>query len=96
MRQIISEVEQGAARLFCADRECYFVLRGETDFSGRELVIVAMAGKNAVKHTKEIHQRAKRAGYQTIRLHTLKPAAMLRMGRGLGYQPAETILRAVL
>ncbi len=94
LRTIISEVHQGVAQLFCIDNELYAVLRVEPDI--KELVIVAAAGKNCVKHTREIHNRAKQAGLKTVRLHTNRPDAMLRMGRDLGYQRAETILRAEL
>lgn len=94
LRIIESEVRTGMAHLFCFDDEYFAVIRPECDIG--ELVIVAGAGKNCVKHTETIHRNAKLDGFKTVRLHTLKPDAMLRMGRALGYQRAETIIRAEL
>ncbi|WP_025822966.1 hypothetical protein [Shewanella marina] len=93
LRIIQSEVAQGVAQLFVWGGEYYTVLRAEDT----ELVIVAGAGKNAAQYTAEIHLLAKRQGFKTVRLHTKKPDAMLRLGaKKLGYQAQETILRAVL
>lgn len=94
LRIIEREVRTGVAHLLCFDDEYFAVIRPECDIG--ELVIVAGAGKNCVKHTATIHQKAKLDGFITVRLHTLKPDAMLRMGRALGYQRAETIIRAEL
>lgn len=97
LRIIQREVTQGISQLYSwGNGEFFTVLREEHDENGRELVIVAAAGKNSIKYLSEIHRRAKINGINTIRLHTLKPKAMLRMGHSLGYAPAETILRAVL
>lgn len=97
LRTIQREVEQGISQLYSwGDGEFFTVIREEQDLNGRELVVVAAAGKNSIKYLAEIHRRAKSHGIKSVRLHTLKPKAMLRMGRSLGYAPAETILRAVL
>ena len=97
LRTIISEVEQGISELYSwGGGEFYTVLRAENTSNGRELVIVGAAGKNSMSYLTEIHKRAKKGGFKSIRLHTLKPKPMLRMGKSLGYAPAETILRAVL
>lgn len=97
LRIIQSEVCRGVSQLLSwGNGEFYTVLRGETAANGRELVIVAAAGKDSVKYLAEIHRRAKLQGFKTTRFHTKRPAPMLRMGKGLGYEPAETILRAVL
>ncbi|MCL1072994.1 hypothetical protein [Shewanella dokdonensis] len=97
LRIIQREVKQGLAQLISwGDGEFYTVLRGETAATGNELVIVGGAGKNAAKWTALIHQQARAQGFKTVRLHTLKPDAMLRLGKGLGYHKAETILRAEL
>ncbi|QBF84730.1 hypothetical protein EXU30_00075 [Shewanella maritima] len=97
LHEISQEVTQGVSHLFCSDNEFYFVLRKECRATGPELVIVAAAGKNATKHVSEIHLKAKADGFKSVRLHTLKPDAMLRLGaKSLGYAKAETILRAEL
>lgn len=99
LRTIISEVAQGVAQLIeWGDGEFYTVIRTEMAATGKELVIVAAAGKNSLTYLVKIHEQAKAQGFSTVRLHTLKPAPMLRMSdrANLGYKPAETILRAVL
>ncbi|WP_351001089.1 hypothetical protein [Shewanella sp. TB7-MNA-CIBAN-0143] len=97
MRIIQSEVNQGAAQLIAwGDNEFFTVLREEIAASGKELVIVAAAGKNSIKHLDLIHKQAAAQGFASVRLHTMRPDSMLRMGKSLGYQKAETILRAVL
>ncbi|KZK70285.1 hypothetical protein [Shewanella baltica] len=97
LRTIISEVHQGKAQLIAwGDNEFFTVLRGEVAANGKELVIVAAAGKNSLPHLETIHTQAKAQGFASVRLHTQRPEAMLRMGKRFGYQKAETILRAVL
>ena len=97
LRTIISEVHQGKAQLIAwGDNEFFTVLRGEVAANGKELVIVAAAGKNSVHYLDTIHSQAKAQGFASVRFHTKRPEAMLRMGKVLGYQKAETILRAVL
>ena len=99
LRIIQSEVKQGAAQLIgWGDNEFFTVLRDEKSANGKELVIVAAAGKNSLKYIAEIKRLAKAQGFCSVRLHTLKPEPMLRMSRSanLGFAPAETILRAVL
>lgn len=97
LRIIQSEVHQGAAQLIAwGGGEFFTVLREETAANGKELVIVAAAGKNSLQHLQTIHQQAKAQGFASVRLHTMRPESMLRMGKGLGYEKAETILRAVL
>jgi len=97
LRIIQSEVSQGAAQLIAwGDNEFFTVLRGEMSAHGKELVIVAAAGKNSVFHLHAIHQQAKAQGFVSVRLHTMRPESMLRMGKSLGFEKAETILRAVL
>ncbi len=97
LRIIQSEVQQGAAQLIAwGEAEFFTVLRGETAANGKELVIVAAAGKNSMPHLRTIHQHAKAQGFVSVRLHTMRPESMLRMGKSLGYEKAETILRAVL
>ncbi|WP_447018029.1 hypothetical protein [Shewanella algae] len=97
LRIIQSEVKAGKAQLIeWGNGELYTVTRAEVAADGPELVIVAAAGRHCVKYTEEIHELARKQGFKTVRLHTKRPDAMLRMGRGLGYQRAETILRAVL
>lgn len=93
---IQQEVAAGVSHLVCWGGEFYSVLRPEQAATGAELVIVGGAGKNSVKWTEKIHEWARVKGFKTVRLHTLHPDAMLRMGKSLGYQRAETILRAVL
>ncbi|WP_245335417.1 hypothetical protein [Shewanella sp. WXL01] len=97
MRIIQREVQQGAAQLISwGDNEFFTVLRGEQAASGKELVIVAAAGKNSLPHLHTIHKQAKLQGFVSTRIHTKRPDSMLRMGKSLGYEKAETILRAVL
>ncbi|MBO2692148.1 hypothetical protein I6M59_10370 [Shewanella algae] len=99
LRTIQREVKQGVAQLaMWGDHEFFTVLRPEVCAQGKELVIVAAAGKNSLKYLAEIKRLAIEQGFYSIRLHTLKPAAMLRMSDSvnLGFAPAETILRAVL
>lgn len=97
LRTIQSEVAQGVAHLIeWGDGEFFTVVRPESYATGNELVIVAAAGKNAPKHTAIIHELAKKQGFKSIRFHTLRPDAFLRMGKHLGYQRAHTILRADL
>jgi hypothetical protein len=91
------EVASGRAVLTRWNNEFFVVLRDEKTDLGKELVIVAAAGKNSLKHLVDISQQAKAQNYQSIRLHTLKPEPMLRMSKsaGLGFERAETILRRV-
>ncbi|RTR33525.1 hypothetical protein [Shewanella atlantica] len=97
LRIIQSEVSQGTAQLIAwGDNEFFTVLRGEISAHGKELVIVAAAGKNSVAHLQAIHKQAKAQGFVSVRLHTMRPESMLRMGKSLGFEKAETILRAVL
>ncbi|MEL4295865.1 hypothetical protein [Shewanella xiamenensis] len=97
LRTIQSEVQQGAAQLIAwGDNEFFTVLRGEVAANGKELVIVAAAGKNSLPYLDTIHKQAKAQGFASVRLHTKRPEAMLRMGKRFGYEKAETILRAVL
>lgn len=97
LRIIQSEVHQGVAQLIAwGNNEFFTVVRGETAANGKELVIVAAAGKNSLPHLETIHTQAKAQGFASVRLHTQRPEAMLRMGKRFGYQKAETILRAVL
>ncbi|QLE85567.1 hypothetical protein FLM48_11050 [Shewanella sp. Scap07] len=97
LRIIQSEVCRGECQLLSwGGGEFFTVLREEQFTEYRELVLVAAAGKNSMPYLHEIHRRAKLAGFKSIRLHTSRPASMLRMGKSLGYAPAETILRAVL
>lgn len=97
LRTIQSEVHRGVAQLIAwGNSEFFTVLRGEVEANGKELVIVAAAGKNSLPHLEEIHKQAKAQGFASVRLHTKRPEAMLRMGKRFGYQQAETILRAVL
>ncbi|GCF88768.1 MULTISPECIES: hypothetical protein [unclassified Shewanella] len=97
LRIIQSEVQQGVAQLIAwGDCEFFTVVRGETAANGKELVIVAAAGKNSVHYLETIHTQAKAQGFASVRFHTKRPEAMLRMGKVLGYEKAETILRAVL
>ncbi|WP_259395279.1 hypothetical protein [Shewanella sp. SR43-8] len=91
------EVNQGNAQLIMwGDGEFYTVTRGEKAANGNELVIVAAAGRNSAPYLDKIHEQAKAQGFYSVRLHTTRPNAMLRMGKRFGYKPAETILRAVL
>lgn len=98
LRIIQREVLQGVAQLIQWAEEFYTVVRSEDSATGAELVIVAAAGKNSLLHLQQINALAKAQGFVSIRLHTVKPDAMLRLSdKGkLGYQRAETILRTVL
>ncbi|WP_394131654.1 hypothetical protein [Shewanella maritima] len=97
LRTIQSEVQQGISQLYSFNHgEFFAVLREEIASNGKELVIVAAAGKNSMPCINEIHRKAKANGFYSIRLHTLRPKPMLKMGAHLGFKPAETILRAVL
>jgi hypothetical protein len=96
LRIIQSEVDQGRAQLIAwGDGEFFTVLRAEQSANGQELVIVAAAGKRSIHYLAQIHQLAKNQGFKSVRLHTMRPESMLRMGKSLGYAKAETILRAV-
>ncbi|MGI2072635.1 hypothetical protein [Shewanella baltica] len=97
LRIIQSEVNQGRAQLIAwGNAEFFTVLREEIAANGKELVIVAAAGKNSIQYLDVIHKQAAAQGFASVRLHTMRPDSMLRMGKSLGYQKAETILRAVL
>lgn len=91
------EVEQGRSILTQWNNEFFVVLRDEQTTLGKELVIVAAAGKNSRSHLPEILRQAELQGYKSVRLHTLKPEPMLRISKaaGLGFARAETILRKV-
>ncbi|ABV36808.1 hypothetical protein Ssed_2199 [Shewanella sediminis HAW-EB3] len=95
--EIQQEVTDGRSILTSWGNEFFAVLRDEQAAKGKELVIVAAAGKNSQKHTFEIMRQAKLQGYYSVRLHTLKPEPMLRMSKaaGLGLVRAETVLRRV-
>jgi hypothetical protein len=98
LAEIQQEVAEGRSLLTHWNNEYFAVLRDEHVAKGKELVIVAGAGKNSQKHTFDLMQQAKSQGYYSVRLHTLKPEPMLRMSKsaGLGFERAETILRRVL
>lgn len=97
LAEIQREVAQGRAILTQWNNEFFAVLRDEHSAKGKELVIVAAAGKHSQKHTLEIMRLAQSQGYYSVRLHTLKPEPMLRMSNaaGLGLVRAETVLRRV-
>ena len=93
------EVDNGQAQLIAwGDGELFTVTRGEHSAEGKELVIVAAAGRNMTPYIQQIHESAKAQGYYSVRVHTKRPKAMLKISQraALGYQPQETILRAVL
>lgn len=97
LRTIQSEVHRGVAQLIAwGNNEFFTVTRGEQAANGKELVIVAAAGKNSLPHLHTINQQAKAQGFASVRLHTMRPESMLRMGKSLGFEKAETILRAIL
>ena len=95
--EIQQEVTEGRSILTVWGNEFFVVLRDEQTTSGKELVIVAAAGRNSKKHLPEILRQAQSQGYKSVRLHTLKPEPMLRISKaaGLGFERAETILRRV-
>ena len=97
LAEIQQEVAIGRSLLTSWGNEFFAVLRDEQSAKGKELVIVAAAGKHSQKHTAEIMRLAKSQGYYSVRLHTLKPEPMLRMSKaaGLGLARAETVLRRV-
>ena len=97
LRIIQSEVSAGRAQLIAwGENEFFTVTRAEQDANGKELVIVAAAGKNSLIYLDKIHKQAAAQGFASVRLHTMRPDSILRMSKSLGYQRAETILRAVL
>ncbi|GGI85906.1 hypothetical protein [Shewanella gelidii] len=96
LQLIQQDVVAGVAHLLCIDEEFYTVIRPEIAANGLELVIVAASGVNSVKHVSAIHAKAKADGFKSVRIHTKHPDAFLRMGRDLGYERAETIIRAEL
>ena len=67
---IKAEVDAGLAELMCWGGEFFTVTRSEETSRGLEMVLIAAAGKNAVKHCTNIEKAAKRAGYTSIRYHT--------------------------
>ncbi|BAJ02156.1 hypothetical protein [Shewanella violacea] len=93
---IKSEVDKGRSLLTTWGNEFFVVLREEKTDQGRELVIVAAAGKNSKPHLHSIYEQAKLNGFASIRVHTLRPEAMLRMSRAWGFKRCETIIKAVL
>lgn len=94
---IRAEVDSGRSVLISwGNGEFFTVLRDEVGALGKELVIVAAAGRNSMAYMDHIRDSAKAQGYASIRAHTMRPDAMLRMTRHWGTQRAETVIRAVL
>ena len=67
---IREQVASGEAELSSWGNEFLTITRTEKTSRGTEMVLVAAAGKNAVKHCIEIEKAARRAGFDSIRYHT--------------------------
>ncbi|PHR87956.1 MAG: hypothetical protein COA78_36795 [Blastopirellula sp.] len=89
-QSIKSDVDSGRAELMNWGGEFFTVTRSEETSRGTEMVLIAAAGKNAVKWCTEIEQVAKRAGYSSIRYHT-QHAGLNRLVKSLNFQLLERV-----
>ena len=87
---IKAEVTNGTAELMSWGNEFFTVTRSEETSRGLEMVLIAAAGKNAVKWCTQIEQVAKQAGYQSIRYHT-QHKGLNRLVKSLNFQLLETV-----
>jgi hypothetical protein len=74
------EIKQGISQLYQTDQgNLFVVVRPE----GRELVVVAVAGKNLYFSQQEIISFARKNGYLTLRFHTRHPEHLSKGLQGL-------------
>jgi len=91
---IKSQVEQGNFEFFRID-ECFFVTTAEDTHQGRELVIVCAEGQGLAQASKILQQRAKAAGFATVRIHAFR-RGMRRLLKQFDFKEAETVYRLQL
>lgn len=87
---IKAEVNNGTAELMSWGDEFFTVTRSEKTSRGVEMVLIAAAGKNAVKWCTQIEQVAKNAGYNSIRYHT-QHKGLNRLVKSLNFQLLEKV-----
>ncbi len=92
---IRSEVERGISKLWRIDGG-WLVTRPETYHDGsRELVLVAIRGRDINDLMAVVKAAAIEAGFPSIRYHSSRPGAA-RFTKQWGFDPAETVYRCEL
>lgn len=77
---IKSEIMAGISQLFITDdKNLFIVVRPE----GKELVVVAVVGKNLVQSQGEIIRHARTNNFTSLRFHTLNPKHLAKGLQGL-------------
>lgn len=91
------EVNAGRAELW-QDGETYFVTRTEREgWSGRvECVVCLFEGRDLLHLGRAIIAAARRAGCDSIRFHTRRPALGAWMGKAFGFEELERVYRLEL
>jgi hypothetical protein len=85
---IAEEVRDGIADLWRIDGGAAWLI---TRAEGDELVIVCLQGRGARKIINTVIERARRAGFLSLRAHTKRPG-LLRMFEALGVRQREIVL----